>query len=100
MATRNPRPRKWADDAEKQRAYRERYAVFQIRVKTETAQTLESICASLDIPRADLVNQLIAFALANRDWHKAATFTKSIVSIPQAHRVATKYQGADDESEN
>jgi len=92
MPTRNPRPRKYATDAEKQAAYRDRYAVFQIRLKRETAETLESICASRDIPRTDLVADLIVFALANRNWHDATPYARSIVQAPQARRVATKFQ--------
>jgi len=91
MPTRNPRPRKYATDAEKQAAYRDRYAVFQVRIRRETAETLESICASRDIPRTDLVADLIVFALANRNWH-LDPYSRSIVSIPQARRVPTKYQ--------
>jgi hypothetical protein len=95
--TRNPQPRKYVDNAAKQAAYRERYAVFQVRIKRETAETLERICESRDIPRTDLVADLIAFALANRNWHDSTAYARSIVSAPQARRVPTKYQGDDNE---
>lgn len=96
MAT-NPRPRKHEDAAAKARAYRERYAVFSIRLMRETAETLERISQSRDINRVDLVADLIAFALANRNWHDAPMYSRSIVSAPQARRRATKYQPQDDE---
>ena len=92
MASNNPRPRKYASDAERQAAYRERYAVLSVRLKPETAATLERISEALDIPRADVVADLIAFALANRpDMHIRGLYSRSIVSKPQARRVATKY---------
>ena len=91
MPAKNPRPRKYANAAEKAAAYRERYAVLSIRLKPETAATLEGIAASRDIPRADLIADLISFALANRNWHTAPMYARSVVSKPQARRVKTKY---------
>ena len=91
MASNNPRPRKYASDAERQAAYRDRYAVLTIRVTKEKAATLEEIAAARDIPRADLIADLISFALANDNWLTRPAYSRSIVSKPQARRVATKY---------
>lgn len=94
MAAKNPRPRKYASAAEKAAAFRSRYAVLSIRLKPETAATLEDIAAARDIPRADLIADLISFALANRNWHTAPMYARSVVSSPQARRVETKYTHA------
>ncbi len=92
----NPRPRKYASDAERQAAYRDRYAVLTVRVTKEKAETLERIAAARDVPRTDLVADLISYALANRDWLNAPAYSRSIVSAPQVRRVATKFALSDD----
>lgn len=79
----NPGGRKkiYATAAEKQAAYRERYAVIDVRLRKDTVETLNSVALSRDIPRNELINQLIQFALANRDWHTAPTFTKFLPHV-------------------
>ena len=95
------RPRKYATDADRAAAYRARYAVIDCRLKPETVATLDRIAASRDISRADLLAELVSFALANRNWHEAPAFTRSIVSMPQARgRRVTKYQHSTDEGDN
>lgn len=79
------RPRKYASDAEKQAAYRARYAVIDVRLRPDTVETLDKISAYRDMPRNELVNQLIQFALANRDWYESERFTKLLPRI-------TKYE--------
>lgn len=69
------RPKKYATAAEKQAAYRVRYAVLSVRVKPETAQTIADLSEALDMPQTEVVNQLLQFALANRAWHTAPRFT-------------------------
>ena len=86
------RPRKYANDAERARAYRERYAVLDVRVTREKAAKLDEIAAIRDQPRADLIAELISYALANRDWRTAPRFMAPVVSSPQQRRVSTKYQ--------
>lgn len=70
------RPRLYASAAEKQKAFRERYVVRDIRIKTETDATISRLCESMDLPRSEVVNQLLQFALTNRAWHILGTFTK------------------------
>lgn len=95
------RPRKYASPAEKHAAYRQRYALIDCRFKPETVATLDRIAESRDISRADLLVELVAFALANRNWHEAPAFTRSIVAMPQARgRRVTKYQRPTDEEES
>lgn len=70
------RPRKYADDAARQAAYRERYAVIETRVEKETAETLQKIADYLDVPRTEVIASLLKFALLNRNWLQLGLFGK------------------------
>lgn len=94
------RPRKYSTDAERYAAYRQRYAVIDCRFKPETVATLDGIAKSRDISRADLLAELVAFALANRNWHTAPAFTRPITAMPQARRRGTKFERLADEGED
>ena len=72
------RPRKYSTASEKQAAYRDRYAVFDIRVQKETAETLDALAKHLDVPRTEIVNSLIIFALLNRNWATLGLFGKRL----------------------
>lgn len=69
------RPRLYATAAEKQKAFRSRYVVRDLRIKGETDETITRLCETLDLPRSEVVNQLLQFALTNRAWHVLGTFT-------------------------
>ena len=69
------RPRLYASAAEKQKAFRARYVVRSIRIKSETDETLLRLSETLDLPVSEIVNQLLQFALTNRAWHVLGTFT-------------------------
>jgi hypothetical protein len=88
----NPRPRKYASEADRQAAYRARFAMIQTRVKPETAETLERISDETGMPRAELVNQMILFALSNRNWYTDPSFTRRLtLQAYDDRRRATKY---------
>lgn len=72
------RPSKYASPAERQAAYRERYAVIDIRVAKETAETLDKLAEHLDTSRNEVVNSLINFALLNRNWATLGLFGKRL----------------------
>lgn len=72
------RPRKYATDADRQAAYRERYAVIQIRLSPETAATLDKLADYLDTDRTEVANSLINFALLNRNWETLGLFGKRL----------------------
>lgn len=72
------RPRKYATAAERQAAFRDRYAVFEIRLTTETAATLAKLADTLDVSRNEVVNSLINFALLNRNWFTLGLFGKRL----------------------
>jgi len=69
------RPRQYASNAEKQKAFRERYPTINVRTKPETKETIARLMEALDLSEAEIVNQLLQFALANRAWHTSPRFT-------------------------
>ena len=72
------RPRKYPTDAARQAAHRDRYAVFEIRIVKETAATITKLAETLDVPRTEVVNSLINFALLNRNWFTLGLFGKAL----------------------
>lgn len=72
------RPRKYATAAEKQAAFRERYAVRQIRLRKETMATIDDIAAQLDVPSTELIASLINYALLNYNWRTLGLFGKRL----------------------
>lgn len=72
------RPRKYANAAEKQAAYRARYAVVEARLVPETVETLDRIAEALDVPRTEVVNSMINYALLNRNWFTLGLFGKRL----------------------
>ena len=72
------RPRKFTNDAERQAAYRDRYSVFSIRLRKDTAETIEALAEELDVPRTEVVNSLIVFALLNYNWKTLGLFGKRL----------------------
>lgn len=72
------RPRKYSNDAERQRAYRSRYVLVEARVIPETAATLDKLAKVLDVPRTEVLNSLINYALLNRNWFTLGLFGKRL----------------------
>lgn len=91
MARTNPRPKLYASAAERQAAYRERFATIEIRLDPTTADTLTRIAQTLDVPRVAVIEQVIKHGLLNRDWFKLGLRSdlKSKVQM-QGARVAPK----------
>ena len=77
---RNPRPRKYASDAERQAAYRSRNVIVEFRAETQTAEKLNQIAETIDVSRSDLLLSMVKFALTNHDW---ARFGLTHKTIPQ-----------------
>lgn len=85
------RPRKYADDAARQAAYRTRYAVIQVRLVPETAETLTKLAEYLDVPRTEVANSLLNYALLNRNWIQLGLFGKRLPHA--ADKRAAKVEG-------
>lgn len=72
------RPKKYASPAERQKAYRERYVTVEARLVPETAETLDRLAEALDVPRTEVINSLINYALLNRNWFTLGLFGKRL----------------------
>lgn len=73
MATRdNPagRPRKYASEAERQAAHREKWAVRTFSMVPEKALKIAELSTALDVSESAVVHALLSFALANRIWRQ------------------------------
>lgn len=90
------RPKKYASAAERQAAYRARYAIVEARLKPDTVQALDRIAEARDLARTDLLADLIVWALANRDWYGATRYTRPVA--PMTRRAARA--GGDDPADN
>jgi hypothetical protein len=95
MARTNPRPKLYASAAERQAAYRERFATIEVRLDPTTVDTLTRIAQTLDVPRVAVIEQVIKHGLLNRDWFKLGLRSdlKSKVQM-QGARVAPKTRAA------
>lgn len=76
------RPRKHADNAAKQAAYRARYAVKSYRFEAETAETIKRLADELDTSENEVINSLVKFALLNRNWFTLGLFGKRLPRAP------------------
>lgn len=72
------RPRKYTSAAEKQAAFRQRYVTVEARLIPETAATLDELALKFDVPRTEVINSLINYALLNRNWHALGLFGKRL----------------------
>lgn len=55
----NPRPRKYASDADRQKAFRERQALIQVRVAPKAVETFDEIAKTLGYSRQEVVYALL-----------------------------------------
>lgn len=95
MAASNPRPAKYSSAAERQAAYRARFVLVEARLDPTTADTLTRISQALDVPRAELLSQVIKHGLLNRNW-AVDGLRKDLKSraAPQGARVTPKPRAA------
>lgn len=68
------RPKKYADAAERQAAYRANNARVDLIVTPELGATLEGIAGELNITKTALVVAMIKFALTNHDWKRGGVW--------------------------
>lgn len=64
------RPRIHTDQAARVAAFRAQHRRLEIRLENAQADNLQAIAASLDVPLTVLVESMLKFALANRDWKR------------------------------
>ena len=78
MTKRNPRPRKYASQAERQAAYRARNVMLEFRAEPKTADNISKIANTLGYPRSDVLLSMVKFALTNHDWARFGLTHKTI----------------------
>lgn len=62
------RPRKYANDAEKQKAYRERWGRINVRVEARTEEVVRTMAQAIDATDGDIVNAAIKYYATNFTW--------------------------------
>jgi len=68
------RPAKHADAAARQRAYRASNKVKTMRLTGKTPAAVAGLAEYFEMSETEVVNQLLKFALTNRDWkHQGMT---------------------------
>jgi len=91
----NPRPRKYASDAERQAAYRSRAAEVCVRLEPKTMATLDSIADEIGFTRNELMQSMVKFGLTNRDWrNEGLTAHKRLPRYQENPDMATKTPSA------
>ena len=91
MTKQNPRPRKYASDAERQAAYRSRAAEVCVRLEPKTMATLDSIADEIGFSRNELMQSMVKFGLTNRDWrNEGLTAHKRLPRYQENPGMATK----------
>ena len=93
------RPKKYANAAEKQAAYRARYKVIDARLQDDTVAALDRIAADLDVPRTEVISSLLKFALTNRNWLQLGLFGKRLPNAAEA-AFFKRIKGPEDGDEN
>jgi len=86
----NPRPRKYASDAERQAAYRSRAAEVCVRLEPKTMATLDSIADEIGFSRNELMQSMVKFGLTNRDWRNEGLTAHKRLPRYQENPMATK----------
>lgn len=90
MTKQNPRPRKYASDAERQAAYRTRAAEVCVRLEPKTMATLDSIAEEIGYSRNELMQSMVKFGLTNRDWRNEGLTAHKRLPRYQENPMATK----------
>ncbi len=65
------RPAKYANAAERQAAFRARNTVKTFAIDGKVAPTIAKLAETFDLDQTEVLNHLLKFALANRDWNRA-----------------------------
>ena len=90
----NPRPRKYASDAERQAAFRNRASMLEFRADEKTAEKLTEIADTLDISRSDLLLSMVKFALTNHQWARFGLTHKTLPRYEENPMATKKFSPA------
>jgi hypothetical protein len=72
------RPRKYANEAEKQAAFRNRYPTVSVRVEQRTKETLAMMSQHYDESEAEIVNAALKYFFLNYAWQTSPLFGKRL----------------------
>lgn len=72
------RPKKYATPAERQAAFKERYATLTIRVEPRMKEVIEELAQEQGFSVTDYVNSMLKFALTNRVWKTQGFYGKTL----------------------
>lgn len=98
--TGNGRPRLHADNAAKQRAYRARNRLIELRMTIALVAKVDELAKLNDLDRSEMVHSMLSFALMNRDWKRDGHFGKPLHAALKAEaHDAIRAQGQDDASQ-
>lgn len=84
MRDENPggRPKKYATAAERQAAYRDRWAMISVRAEARTKETLALIAKTCDASEADIVSAALKYyALNFAGWQDGLVFGKRLPTV-------------------
>jgi len=74
------RPRKYANDAEKMRAFRARWGTLTVNIDPDTVDTVAKIALFYDVSQSEIVSQALKFAFTNH-----SSFQMTGVALPFKH---------------
>ena len=62
------RPRKYANEAEKQAAFRARWGTLTVNIEPDTADTVARLAKAYDLSQSEIVSQALKFAFLNHSF--------------------------------
>lgn len=80
------RPRKYASAAEREAAFRQRWARKTFTMDPEVAKTIERLSVAADESESTVLHSLVTFALLNRNWFTLGLFGKRLPVGQQGKR--------------
>lgn len=79
------RPRKYASDAEKAKAFRERWGTINVRCEARTKEAIKKMAAVADFSEADIVNAAVKYYAVNFDgWRNGLIFGGRLPTVQDA----------------
>lgn len=71
-----PRPKIYANDAERKAAYIARNARLDVVIEPQIKATIDKLLEQLDTSKNELVGAMLRFALTNHNWAKSGLWLK------------------------
>jgi len=81
------RPRKYANDAEKQAAFRARWAPLSVNIESDTVNTVRKVAEFYDVSQSEIVSQALKFAFLNHPAFQMTGVALPFKRLPKANPV-------------